>query len=84
MDELRERGKKSKVYSQHQLLGLEIATLLGDERHKSLYIGLVKKYPNVNFLALAKDISTRKGVENKGAYFMRVASKHFDDKKGKK
>jgi len=80
METLKERGKQSKVYSQHQLLGLEIATLLEDDSHKSLYIGLVKKYPKVDLLGLAKDISTRKNVSNKGAYFMRVASKYFNGK----
>jgi hypothetical protein len=57
LKKLRQRGKDSHVYRKYQLLGLEIAQILGDEKHKALYIKLAKE---------------RKNVKNKGAYFMRV------------
>ena len=70
LKELQKRGKQSKVYQPHQLLGLEIAGMLKDEKHKSLYIKLAKNYPVETLLELAKDISTKANVKNKGAYFM--------------
>ena len=69
---LKERAKTSRVYKKYQLTGLLIAQLLDDEKHKSLYIKLAKEHNQQKLLALAKDISERKNVENRGAYFMRV------------
>lgn len=67
---LKERAKKSHVYRKYQLIGLEIAQILGDEKHKSLYIKLAKERSAEKLLRLAKEIAERKNVENKGAYFM--------------
>lgn len=69
---IKDRGKESHVYKKFQLIGLEIAELLNDEKHKSLYIKLAKQYDAENLLAIAKDVSQRKKIENKGGYFMRI------------
>ena len=68
--ELKRRAVESRVYKKYQLIGLEIAQTLGDEKHKSLYIKLVKDGDAEKLLRLAKDISERKGNKNMGAYFM--------------
>ncbi|RME60016.1 hypothetical protein D6779_03010 [Candidatus Parcubacteria bacterium] len=69
---LRERGKKSHVYRDYQLIGLEIAQLLQDESHKSFYIKLAKERNPALLLALAKDIAQKPGIKNRGAYFTKV------------
>lgn len=69
---LKERGKQSHVYKKYQLTGLLIAQLLDDEKHKSLYIKLAQKNNSDDLLIIAKDISERKKVKNKGAYFMSI------------
>lgn len=73
--EIGERGKKSKVYKSHQLFGLQIAQLLDDNDHKSLYMRLAKKYDNNYLMTLAKTVSENNNVKNKGAYFMSVLFK---------
>jgi len=81
---LKERAKASKVYSPHQLTGLMLAEMLGDDKHKSLYIRLAKKYDASTLFSLARSIQDRKNVKNKGAYFMsRLYAKDEDthDKK---
>jgi hypothetical protein len=70
MDELKRRGKESHVYKKYQLIGLEISQILGDEKHKALYIKLAKEQDADTLMRLAKDIAERKNVNNKGAYFM--------------
>lgn len=80
LDALKEEGKKSKIYRRYQLIGLMIAGLLNDDAHKALYIKLAKKYNNEELLMLAKDISTRRNVSNKGAYFMKVLFKKKDSR----
>ncbi|KKQ22351.1 hypothetical protein A2999_00935 [Candidatus Wolfebacteria bacterium RIFCSPLOWO2_01_FULL_38_11] len=72
---IKERAKTSHVYKRFQLIGLLIAQLLNDEKHKSLYIMLAKKHHSDDLLHMAKDISERKNIENKGAYFMKVLMK---------
>lgn len=72
---LKERGKESKVYRDFQALGLEIAELLQDKAHKALYIKLAKKHDGSKLLAIAKDISQRENVTNKGAYFMTLITR---------
>ena len=69
---LGERAKRSRVHHPYQLIGLEIAEILGDRKHKSLYIKLAKKNSNQTLLKLAKSVAERKYVKNKGAYFMRL------------
>lgn len=71
-EEILKRKKTSRAYTSHQLTGLIIADMLEDRTHKSLYIKLAKKHSNQILLGLAKDISTRKNVNNKGAYFMHL------------
>lgn len=72
LKELRKRAGESKVYSRHQLVGLEIAEYLKDEKHKSLYIKLAKENNPERLLATAKEISQNKNIKNKGAYFMKI------------
>ncbi len=69
---LKERAKTSRVYTRHQLTGLALADILGDPKHKSLYMRLSKIYDNNEMLRLAKNLAERKDIENKGAYFMRM------------
>ncbi len=70
IEELKKRKKESRVYKEYQLVGLLVAELLHDEGHKSLYIKLAKENDADKLLRLAKDVSLRKNVLNKGAYFM--------------
>lgn len=69
---LEDRGKQSKVYKPHQLVGLELAKILDDNSHKSLYIKLAKFNNSTSLLNLAKRIAERNDIENKGAYFMKM------------
>lgn len=85
-EELKKRSGKSKVYRSYQALGLEIAEVLGDRKHKALYMKLAKKHNPQSLLAMAKSVSERKGIANKGAYFMTVLSNkkhdaHIDHRK---
>jgi len=72
IEELKKRKKESRVYSEHQLVGLLIAEILDDDAHKSLYIKLAKDNNQDKLLRLAKSVADRENVENKGAYFMKV------------
>ena len=72
LERLKERGKTSRVYREYQLVGLMVAEVLGDEKHKSLYIKLARKHGSERILQLAKSVAERKGVKNKGAYFMKM------------
>ncbi len=71
---IRERSKKNRVYSKHQSVGLMLSYILSDEDHKSLYMKLAKSHDETRLLSLAKDISEKKNIKNKGAYFMKVLS----------
>ena len=81
LNKLRQRAKESHVYRKYQLLGLEIAQVLQDEKHKSLYIKLAKERGGDRLMAIAKDVADRKEVRNKGAYFMSVLSSTFSEPK---
>ena len=70
--ELTKRGKESHVYRGYQFDGLEIAQILGDEKHKSLYIKLAKENGGQRLRHLAKTIAENKSIKNKGAYFMAI------------
>lgn len=72
LEELKERGKTSRVYREYQLIGLLVSQILEDEKHKSLYIKLAREYGAERMLQLAKNVAERKKVKNKGAYFMRL------------
>ncbi len=74
LKELKKRAKESRVHREFQLTGLEIADLLRDRKHKSLYIKLAKEHRGQELLRLAKEIAGRKGVKNRGAYFMAVVA----------
>lgn len=71
-EEIQRRKKESHVYAEHQLVGLEVADILGDRAHKSLYIKLAKQKGKDAMLMAAKSVAQNKNVKNKGAYFMRV------------
>lgn len=75
LETLKERQKKSKIYKDYQLIGLEIAQLLGDPGHKALYIKLAKENNKNTIFDLAKDIAQKTGIRNKGAYFMKIIYK---------
>lgn len=70
--QIAERKKTSRIHREFQLIGLEIAEILGDMAHKSLYIRLAKKHGKEKLLPMAKSVAERKDIRNKGAYFMRV------------
>ena len=74
LKQLKERGEDKRVSREFQQTGLDIAEILGDDKHKALYIKLAKEYDNGALLRLAKDVAERGGVKNKGAYFMKLFS----------
>ena len=74
---LKERGKDSHIYTKFQLIGLEIAQILNDNKLKAIYIKLCKDKNPETLLAIAKDVAERKTIENKGGYFMRVLQSKF-------
>ena len=74
LQELHKRRKDSRIYRDYQQVGLELAEILGDPEHKSLYIKLAKTKDPGALLGLARDIASRKNVKNSGAYFMRLVS----------
>ena len=57
------------------MTGLELAEILDDAEHKSLYIKLAKENDERKLLEIAKDIASKKNVRNKGAYFMKMIQK---------
>jgi len=73
LDNLKKKAKKSRIKTKHQLIGLEIAMHLEDEKHKSLYMKMAKEGDMDRLLTIAKDVSSRK-IKNKGGYFMRVVT----------
>ena len=79
LEELKKRGKESKIYSEHQLIGLLIAEILRDDDHKSLYMKLAKEHDADELIKLAKSVEERENVENKGAYFMRIFTTKNED-----
>ena len=72
---LRDRAKRSRIYAQHQLVGLEIAKMLGDERHKTLYMKLAKERNAEMLRRLAASIADQPNAKNKGALFMYLLTK---------
>ena len=75
IEKLKKRSRESRVYRKYQLIGLEIAELLEDPKHKSLYIKLAKENNPERLLGMAKEISQNKNIKNKGAYFMKIIQK---------
>ena len=72
LETLTERSKKSKIYKPYQLMGLTLAEILDDNKHKALYMKMAKKHNNDHLIHLAKKISEKKNITNKGAYFMKI------------
>jgi len=72
IDTLKKRASQSHVYKKYQSTGLDLAELLNDTAHKALYMKLAKKINNEVLLQIAKDVSQRTNIENKGGYFMRI------------
>ncbi len=83
LDTLKKRSKESRVYKKFQMTGLMIAQILDDEKHKSLYIKLAKKYDDQKLITTAKNVAERKNIKNKGAYFMRVFYREISAKNNK-
>jgi hypothetical protein len=77
INKLKERGKTSHVYKQFQDIGLQIAEILHDAKHKALYIKLAKQHDESILLSIAKDVADRKGIANRGAYFMKVLHERY-------
>ena len=71
-EELKRRSKETHAYKSYQLIGLQIAEILEDWKHKALYIKLAKEHGESKLLKLAKEVAEKKEVKNKGAYFMKV------------
>lgn len=69
---LEERSRKSRAYRSYQLIGLQLAEILSDLKHKALYIKLAKTRDPETLLRLAKSIVENPNVKNRGAYFMRA------------
>lgn len=79
LEELKKRSQASKVYRSFQLDGLEIAQMLGDEKHKALYIKLAKTGNVQELRQIAKAVVENRNVRNKGAYFMTLVKKAKTD-----
>lgn len=75
MSTLDERAGTSRVYQSHQLIGLQLADILEDRKHKALYMRLAKKHDNQKLIEVAKGVAENSKIINKGAYFMRVWQK---------
>lgn len=69
---LEERSKKSRVYRSYQMIGLQLAEILKDLKHKALYIKLAKMQDPQQLLQAAKTIAENPKIQNRGAYFMKV------------
>ncbi len=82
MREIGKRAAESKIYRKYQLIGLEIAKILEDDGHTSLYIKLAKQRDGETLLRQAKEVAERKNIKNRGAYFM--SGIHGSNKKAKK
>lgn len=74
LEALKSRARRSRTYTSYQALGLDIAAILNDWDHKTLYIKLAKDGDPHRLLEVAKSVAERKDIANKGAYFMRVLS----------
>lgn len=70
--ELKRRAGLSRISKSYQLTGLEIADILDDWEHRSLYIKLAKEHGEAKVFRIAKAVAENKKIDNKGAYFMKV------------
>lgn len=81
---LQKRGKKSHIFKDYQLTGLELAELLRDTPHKSLYIKLAKRYHKDILFRIAKDAASRVNVLRRGAYFTQIVADSLSSEERKK
>ncbi len=72
LEELARRQQDGHISTSYQLTGLEIANILEDWKHKSLYIKIAKEHGESKMLQLAKSVAENKNISNKGAYFMKI------------
>jgi len=72
LEVIKARAKTSRVYKKYQSTGLALAEILEDRSHKAIYMRLAKNHDEQQLMNLAKVIADKKGVRNKGAYFMRL------------
>ena len=72
LQEVSKRAGQTRVSKSYQVIGLEVAGILGDFGHKSLYIKLAKEHGEDKILRIAKTVAEKKDIKNKGAYFMKV------------
>lgn len=85
LKKIQERKKTSRVYTAFQMAGLNLADILDDQTHKSLYIKLAKTMNSDTLIRIAKSVAENKNVKNKGAYFMRIVQrKRQEEKENKK
>lgn len=83
-EKLKKRAQGSKIYRKYQLIGLEIAKILKDKKHKSLYIKLAKEKNGEVLIRLAKKISENKRIKNPAAYFTTIVAKKNKQEKHQK
>lgn len=76
---LEERAKKSHVYRSYQMIGLQLAEILRDLKHKALYIKLAKTRDTQELLQTAKAIAENPKIQNRGAYFMKVITSNKNE-----
>ena len=69
---LQEKSETSRVHHRHQFVGLQLAEILNDPEHKSLYIKLAKTQDREKLLRLAKTVAENPKIKNRGAYFMKL------------
>jgi hypothetical protein len=69
---LEKRVKTNRIVAEFQDIALQLAELLDDKKHVSLYMKLAKQHSKQTLLQIAKDVAERKQVSRKGAYFMKV------------
>lgn len=70
---LERRTKKSRIKYHYQLIGLELASMLGDIKNRSLYIKIAKENKDYQkLLHIAKSICDDKKIRNKAGYFMKA------------
>lgn len=72
LERIKERAKKSRIYSRHQMIGLMVADILEDSPHKALYMKIARAGNGEKMLYIAKSVAENSKVKNKGAYFMRL------------
>ncbi len=68
--EVKYKDRPKNIAYEFQMYGVYLAESLGDTKHYSLYIKLAKEQDAGKLRQLAKSISERSTIRNKGAYFM--------------